>query len=62
MGIHEVLEMSPAIRDLVIKGATANEVEIQARKEGMSTMLEDGIFKSVQGLTTIEEILRVVSE
>jgi len=62
VGIHEVLEMSPAIRDLVIKGATANEVEIQARKEGMSTMLEDGIFKSVQGLTTIEEILRVVSE
>lgn len=62
VGIHEVLEMSPTIRDLVIKGATANEVEVQARKEGMSTMIEDGIFKSVQGLTTIEEVLRVVSE
>jgi len=34
----------------------------QAKKEGMITMLEDGIVKSVQGLTTIEEVLRVVSE
>lgn len=62
VGIHEVLKMSPAIRDLVIKGATSAAVEEQARKEGMSTMLEDGIIKSVQGLTTIEEIFRVVSE
>jgi type II secretory ATPase GspE/PulE/Tfp pilus assembly ATPase PilB-like protein len=54
--------MSPAIRDLVIKGATAATVEEHARKEGMSTMLEDGIVKSAQGLTTIEEVFRVVSE
>lgn len=62
VGIHEVLKMSPAIRDLVMKDATAAEVEAQARKEGMMTMLEDGIFKCVQGLTTIEEVFRVVSE
>ena len=34
----------------------------QAKKEGMMTMIDDGIFKAVQGITTIEEILRVVSE
>ncbi|KKT29318.1 MAG: Tfp pilus assembly protein PilB [Parcubacteria group bacterium GW2011_GWA1_44_13] len=62
VGIHEVLKMSPAIRDLVIKGATSATVEEHARKEGMNTMLEDGIVKSVQGLTTIEEVFRVVSE
>ena len=62
VGIHEVLKMSPVIRDLVIKGATSDAVEDQARKEGMNTMLEDGIAKSVQGLTTIEDVLRVVSE
>ena len=61
VGIHEVLKMSPAIRDLVIKGETSALVEVVARKEGMTTMLEDGIIKSVQGLTTIEEIFRVVS-
>ncbi|MDE1975172.1 MAG: type II/IV secretion system protein [Patescibacteria group bacterium] len=62
VGIHEVLKMSPPVKDLIMKGATASELEDQAKKEGMLTMLEDGIFKCVQGLTTIEEVLRVVSE
>jgi type IV pilus assembly protein PilB len=62
VGIHEVLKFSPAIKDLVIKGATSDAIENQARKEGMMTMIEDGIFKAVQGLTSVEEILRVVSE
>lgn len=62
IGIHEVLKMSPAIRDLVVSRASAEQIEEQARKEGMLTMLEDGIFKAAQGLTTIEEVFRVVSE
>ncbi len=62
VGIHEVLKMSQSIKDLIMKNATSNDIEIQAKKEGMLTMLEDGIFKCVQGLTTIEEILRVISE
>ena len=45
-----------------MKGSTTEEIEHHAMKEGMLTMIEDGIFKSVQGITTIEEILRVVSE
>jgi type IV pilus assembly protein PilB len=60
--IHEVLKVTQPIRDLIIKGATSGEIEIQAKKEGMCTMLEDGIFKAVQGFTTIEEVLRVVTE
>ncbi|MFA5997237.1 MAG: GspE/PulE family protein [Candidatus Paceibacterota bacterium] len=62
VGIHEVMKMSAAIRTLVLKGATASEVEEQAKKEGMTTMIEDGIIKASQGITTIEEVLRVVSE
>ncbi|MBU6370671.1 MAG: type II/IV secretion system protein [Patescibacteria group bacterium] len=62
IGIHEVMTMSSAIQDLVMKGATSQEIETQARKEGMITMVEDGIFKCVEGLTTIEEVLRVVTE
>ncbi len=62
IGIHEVIKMSPAIRELIMKGGTAAEIETQAKKEGMLTMLQDGMVKAVQGLTTIEEILRVVSE
>jgi len=62
IGIYEVLNVSIAIKDLIIKGATTEDIELQAKKEGMLSMLEDGIFKAAQGLTTIEEVLRVVSE
>lgn len=62
IGIHEVMKMTPTIRQLIIDGKTSAEIEDRARTEGMLTMLEDGIFKAVQGLTTIEEVLRVVSE
>jgi type II secretory ATPase GspE/PulE/Tfp pilus assembly ATPase PilB-like protein len=62
IGIHEVLKMSPTIKDLIMKNATSAELEKQAKSEGMLTMLEDGIYKCAAGLTTIEEVLRVVSE
>lgn len=62
VGIHEVFKMSNTIRELVMQGKTSRDIEVQARKEGMLTMLEDGIVKAVQGLTTIEEVLRVISE
>lgn len=62
VGIHEVLKMSPSIKDLIIAGATADKIDAQAREEGMVTMMEDGIFKAVQGVTTLEEVLRVISE
>jgi type IV pilus assembly protein PilB len=61
IGIHEVLRVSPAIKELIMKGAPTQEIEDQAKSEGMLTMIEDGVFKAVQGLTTIEEVLRVVS-
>ena len=62
IGIYEVLNVSSAIKDIIIKGGTAEDIELQAKKEGMLTMLEDGLFKAAQGMTTIEEVLRVVSE
>ena len=62
VGIHEALKMTPTIKDLIMKSATSGEIEKQAKSEGMLTMFEDGIFKCVQGLTTIEEVLRVISE
>ncbi len=61
-GIHEILKVTPTIKDLIIKGATADAIQKQAEEEGMLTMIEDGIFQAVQGETTIEEVLRVISE
>lgn len=60
--IHEVLRMTPTIRELIMKGSTAAQIEEQAKKDGMATMIEDGLFKAAQGVTTVEEVLRVVSE
>jgi len=62
IGIYEVFELSSAIKDLVMRESTADQIEEQAKKEGMITMIEDGIFKAAQGLTSIEEVLRVISE
>jgi len=61
IGIHEILRVTPAVRDMIMKGVTTQELEALAKKEGMLTMLEDGLFKAVQGVTTVEEVLRVVS-
>lgn len=62
IGIHEVLEVNEAIQNIIIKEAPTSEVEAQAKKDGMLTMLEDGFIKAVQGITSIEEILRVTKE
>jgi type IV pilus assembly protein PilB len=62
LGIHEVLEVSTTIREMILKGSTTDEIEERAKQDGMMTMLEDGIFLAVQGVTSTEEVLRVVSE
>lgn len=62
VGIHEILTVSPAIKDLILHNGTPDAVEAQARKEGMLTMLEDGLYKSARGTTSLEEVLRAVSE
>lgn len=62
IGINEVFKVSPAIKEMILAGKTTSDIDVQARKEGMLTIIEDGVFKAVQGLTTIEEVFRVVSE
>lgn len=62
IGIHEALNVSESIKELINANATADKIEERARKEGMLTMFEDGILKAAQGITSIEEILRVSSE
>lgn len=62
LGIHEVMKMSTTIKEMILKGVPNSEIEAKAKEEGMMTMIEDGIFLAVQGQTSIEEVLRVVSE
>jgi type II secretory ATPase GspE/PulE/Tfp pilus assembly ATPase PilB-like protein len=62
IGIHEVLQVTSKIKDLIVKNATADAVADLAVKEGMVTMFEDGFIKAAQGKTSIEEVLRVITE
>ncbi len=62
IGIYELFEVSEEIRKLTIRRASGDDLKEQARKEGMKTMLEDGIDKVSSGQTTLAEILRAVKE
>ncbi|OIO17284.1 hypothetical protein COV56_01340 [Candidatus Kuenenbacteria bacterium CG11_big_fil_rev_8_21_14_0_20_37_9] len=62
IGIYEVLEVTPAISDLVIKKSSSEIINKKARELGMINMLEDGFIKAKNGVTTIEELVRVTKE
>jgi type IV pilus assembly protein PilB len=62
IGIYEVMPVTSTIKELMMKNGGGEELEKQARSEGMLSMSEDGIFKAAQGVTTIEEVLRVITE
>jgi type IV pilus assembly protein PilB len=61
IGLFEVLEMSPAIEELIIKNASNKEIEDQAVKEGMILLRKDALYKAATGDITIEEVLRVMA-
>ncbi|MFA7319563.1 MAG: ATPase, T2SS/T4P/T4SS family [Parcubacteria group bacterium] len=61
-GIFEVLEATESIKAKISQKAEAKDIENEAKKNGMLTMVEDGFSKVVLGITSVEEILRVTKE
>ncbi len=61
-GMHEVMKVTSTIKEMIVKGTSQDEIEAQAKKEGMMTMIEDGVYQAILGVTTLEEVFRVVSE
>jgi len=59
VGIFEVLPVSERIGRLILERAPASRIEEQAVSEGMVLMKQDGYLKAIEGITTIEEVLRV---
>ena len=57
-GIFELMIMSPKIQDMVMKKASASDVKIVARKEGMHTLRDDGMRKVRLGITTLTEVMK----
>ncbi len=62
IGIYEVLPVTESIKELIVKEATSDQIQKHAQDAGMRTMIEDGFIKAAQGITTIEEVLRVIAE
>lgn len=62
IGIYELFRITDSVRDLILREATVGEVRKKAITDGMESMFEDGLDKVERGVTTIEEILRVVKE
>ncbi len=62
IGIYEVLEITPEISNLVLKKSSEELILNKAIEQGMDTMLVDGMVKAKNGITTLEEIMRVTKE
>ena len=60
-GLYEVLTLTEALTEAVLRRAPAEELTELAVASGMRTLLADGIRKAVEGQTTVEEVMRVVS-
>jgi type IV pilus assembly protein PilB len=62
VGMYEVLSLDEEIKRLVVEKASANVIKRSAQERGMTTMLEDGVWKIFQGVTTVEEVVRATQE
>ncbi|MBU6501144.1 MAG: type II/IV secretion system protein [Patescibacteria group bacterium] len=62
MGIREVLEVNDEVRQLIMTRGNAGQIKEAAVKNGMTTMIKDGVEKALKGQTSIEEILRIIHE
>ena len=62
IGVREVLEVNMEIQQLIMNRASASQIKEAAMRNGMTTMVQDGFLKAMQGITTIEEVLRIIHE
>jgi len=60
IGIFEILALDERFHEPILHGPDLNEIRRLAKESGMRTMVEDGIDKALRGVTTVEEVLRVI--
>jgi len=58
-GIFEIMIMDEAVKKLILRTSDSNQINDEATRGGMSTLVQDGARKVLEGVTTIEEVLRV---
>jgi len=62
VGIYELLIIDRAVQDLIIKKAQSADIEHYAIEKGMTTLYADGMRKVSEGVTTVEEVLRITQK
>jgi type IV pilus assembly protein PilB len=60
LGIYELMTLNDELSDMIVRRAPLSEIKEAARANGMHTLQEDGFRKAMDGLTTVEEVMRVV--
>lgn len=61
-GLYEVLEMTDQLSEIIIKEPSESRIQEEAKRQGMISMMQDGILKALDGLTTIEEVLQLTEK
>jgi type IV pilus assembly protein PilB len=59
VALYEVMPVTSEIRDLILRGASTGEIRAAAQSQGMKTLRQAGLTKVLEGVTTVEEVLRV---
>ncbi len=62
IGIYELFEIDSEMEKLILKCPPMSDVQDLAIKKGMTTLLQDGLLKVLSGITSVEEVMRVVGE
>ena len=62
IGIFEMLEMTPQLEEIILKEPSESRIREEAKRQGMITLLQDGIIKSLRGLVGFEEVKKAVEE
>jgi len=62
IGIIECMELTPRVKDLIFSGGQEFDIELAAREEGMTTLRQNGVENVIEGITSIEEVLRTTVE
>ncbi len=62
LGLYEVMDVTEEIQNMIVRRATSGEIQRTAMEQGMLTMRQDGYLKALAGVTTLEEVNRVVAD
>jgi len=62
IALFEILEMTPQLSDIILKTPVESKIQVEAQRQGMITMKQDGILKVLKGVTSVEEVLRAAEE